>query len=115
MFDSGHALCRVCRGRGKHRVCLGGSISNSDKSAALREAIREYEANKWKAIGQKLGKPAKVSFLYFPFISIRDGLTKRNVTGMRTICKRAFQEWLMDVRIDCRECRALAFGGSWTI
>lgn len=30
------------------------------QSAALREAIREYEANKWKAIGQKLGKPAKV-------------------------------------------------------
>jgi hypothetical protein len=26
---------------------------------ALREAIREYEANKWKAIGLKLGKPAK--------------------------------------------------------
>ncbi|OQU99294.1 Myb-like DNA-binding domain-containing protein isoform 1 [Cladophialophora immunda] len=32
-----------------------------DESAALREAIKEYEANKWKAIGQKLGKPAKVS------------------------------------------------------
>ena len=30
------------------------------QSAALREAIREYEANKWRAIGQKLGKPAKV-------------------------------------------------------
>ena len=30
------------------------------QSLALREAIREYEANKWKAIGQKLGKPAKV-------------------------------------------------------
>lgn len=30
------------------------------QSAALREAIKEYDANKWKAIGQKLGKPAKV-------------------------------------------------------
>jgi len=32
-----------------------------EQSMALREAIREYEANKWKAIGQKLGKPAKVT------------------------------------------------------
>ncbi|KAL4780762.1 hypothetical protein BJX76DRAFT_35187 [Aspergillus varians] len=32
-----------------------------DESIALREAIKEYEANKWKAIGQKVGKPAKVS------------------------------------------------------
>lgn len=31
------------------------------QSAALREAIKEYEANKWKVIGQKVGKPAKVS------------------------------------------------------
>ncbi|KAJ0420040.1 hypothetical protein BJY00DRAFT_285158 [Aspergillus carlsbadensis] len=32
-----------------------------DESIALREAIKEYEGNKWKAIGQKVGKPAKVS------------------------------------------------------
>lgn len=31
------------------------------QSAALREAIKEYDANKWKVIGQKVGKPAKVS------------------------------------------------------
>jgi hypothetical protein len=30
------------------------------QATALREAIREYEANKWKVIGQKVGKPAKV-------------------------------------------------------
>ncbi|GAT20039.1 Myb-like transcription factor [Aspergillus luchuensis] len=30
-----------------------------DESVALREAIREYDANKWKAIGLKVGKPAK--------------------------------------------------------
>lgn len=30
-------------------------------SQALAAAIREYEANKWKVIGQKVGKPAKVS------------------------------------------------------
>lgn len=33
------------------------------QTVALREAIREYEANKWKAIGQKLGKPAKVRLI----------------------------------------------------
>lgn len=31
------------------------------QSVALREAIKDYEANKWKVIGQKVGKPAKVS------------------------------------------------------
>ncbi|KAK4935655.1 hypothetical protein LTR10_023342 [Elasticomyces elasticus] len=35
-----------------------------DESAALREAIKEYESNKWKAIGQKLGKPAKACEQY---------------------------------------------------
>jgi len=30
-----------------------------DEEVALREAIREYDANKWKVIGQKVGKPAK--------------------------------------------------------
>ena len=30
------------------------------QSIALREAIKEYEASKWKVIGQKVGKPAKV-------------------------------------------------------
>jgi hypothetical protein len=34
----------------------------SKKSAALLAAIKEYDANKWKAIGQKVGKPAKVRF-----------------------------------------------------
>lgn len=31
-----------------------------DESAALLNAIREYETNKWKVIGQKVNKPAKV-------------------------------------------------------
>src|SRR5271163_4405098 len=35
-------------------------IYTPSQSIALREAIREYEANKWKVIGQKVGKPAKV-------------------------------------------------------
>ncbi|KAI9849391.1 MAG: hypothetical protein M1838_000164 [Thelocarpon superellum] len=32
-----------------------------DESAALLAAIKEYETSKWKVIGQKVGKPAKVS------------------------------------------------------
>ncbi|PWY91090.1 hypothetical protein BO70DRAFT_283090, partial [Aspergillus heteromorphus CBS 117.55] len=35
-----------------------------DESIALRDAIKEYEANKWKAIGQKVGKPAKACEQY---------------------------------------------------
>ncbi|KAL2013038.1 hypothetical protein VTN00DRAFT_563 [Thermoascus crustaceus] len=35
-----------------------------DESIALREAIKEYEANKWKVIGQKVGKPAKACEQY---------------------------------------------------
>lgn len=34
------------------------------QSAALLNAIKEYETNKWKVIGQKVGKPAKVSLLW---------------------------------------------------
>jgi len=33
---------------------------DGDESQALLAAIKEYEANKWKTIGAKLGKPAKV-------------------------------------------------------
>lgn len=32
-----------------------------DESQALLNAIKDYENNKWKTIGQKVGKPAKVS------------------------------------------------------
>ncbi|KAL9124958.1 MAG: hypothetical protein Q9217_005773 [Psora testacea] len=32
-----------------------------DESQALLNAIKEYEASKWKVIGQKVGKPAKPS------------------------------------------------------
>lgn len=31
------------------------------QSQALLNAIKEYEANKWKEIGRRVGKPAKVS------------------------------------------------------
>ena len=39
----------------------GRILTCNRQSTALLEAIRDYDANKWKVIGQKLGKPAKVS------------------------------------------------------
>lgn len=44
-------------------VSLISVVTSADvaQSVKLREAIKEYEANKWKVIGQKVGKPAKVS------------------------------------------------------
>ena len=44
------------------------------QSVALREAIKEYEANKWKVIGQKVGKPAKVSPNFFTLFAGRPGV-----------------------------------------
>jgi len=35
-----------------------------DESAALLQAIKEYDQNKWKVIGQKVGKPAKACEQY---------------------------------------------------
>jgi hypothetical protein len=35
-------------------------VLTGEKSQALLNAIKEYETNKWKVIGQKVGKPAKV-------------------------------------------------------
>ena len=34
------------------------------QSAALLQAIKDHENNKWKVIGQKVGKPAKVRLMY---------------------------------------------------
>jgi hypothetical protein len=31
------------------------------------QAIKDYESNKWKVIGQKLGKPAKVRVIPFTY------------------------------------------------
>ena len=46
------------------RPCCSSTVTDGSllpsQSAALLAAIKEYEANKWKVIGQKLGKPAKV-------------------------------------------------------
>ena len=42
------------------------------QSQALLSAIREYEASKWKVIGAKVGKPAKVCQTSFHVIPITD-------------------------------------------
>ena len=42
-------------------------ITNIAQSAALLAAIKEYESSKWKVIGQKVGKPAKVSLVLHVF------------------------------------------------
>ncbi len=62
LMGSGHALRRFCRGRGKRIRKPQGKITYSSgyQSAALLAAIKEYEASKWKVIGAKVGKPAKV-------------------------------------------------------
>ena len=62
------------------------------QASALREAIREYEANKWKTIGQKVGKPAKVESSRMNVLS---GKLKRARTGLRTLRQRAFQEFMI--------------------
>lgn len=38
------------------------NLPTMSQSQALMSAIKEYENNKWKVIGQKVGKPAKVGF-----------------------------------------------------
>ncbi|KAL5453126.1 hypothetical protein PMIN07_008093 [Paraphaeosphaeria minitans] len=35
-----------------------------NESAELLAAIKEYDANKWKVVGQKVGKPAKACEQY---------------------------------------------------
>lgn len=41
-------------------VCVLVYSPACQQSQALMNAIKEYENNKWKVIGQKVGKPAKV-------------------------------------------------------
>ena len=45
-----------------------------NQSAALLEAIKEYDAQKWKIIGQKVGKPAKVSSISPPALHSQDDI-----------------------------------------
>jgi hypothetical protein len=66
-------------------------FTDTRQSQALREAIKEYEANKWKVIGQKVGKPAKVCPRQFDTIR---GTANDCNAGLRTVCQRAFQRSL---------------------
>ena len=60
----------------------------SKKSAALLAAIKEYDANKWKVIGQKVGKPAKVRPHPFPLAERpASSLVLTGAPGMRAIRK----------------------------
>lgn len=66
------------------------------QSQALMNAIKEYENNKWKVIGQKVGKPAKVRFSWrFQHIhpaQVAHRLTTL-LTGLRTICQGALPRY----------------------
>ena len=65
-----------------------------DQSAALLAAIKEYEASKWKVIGQKVGKPAKVdqpAYSTWPFVCA-DRL--RRASSMRRSISQAKSEEL---------------------
>ena len=44
------------------------------QSQALLNAIKEYENNKWKTIGQKVGKPAKVRVIFSSFSELRHSI-----------------------------------------
>lgn len=57
------------------RFCSTVNLLTVGQSAALLQAIKDYENNKWKAIGARVGKPAKVRMIV-PRISVplhRDG------------------------------------------
>ena len=59
------------------------------QSVALLNAIKEYENNKWKEIGKKVGKPAKVKKPGHVIIWV---VTLTKYVGMRAICQRALQQ-----------------------
>lgn len=61
-----------------------------DESQALLSAIKDYENNKWKTIGQKVGKPAKVSHFSRLIYTICSLTNRYQCIGLRAIRKRAF-------------------------
>ena len=60
---------------------------SGNQSAALMAAIKEYEASKWKVIGQKVGKPAKVDYSGHP----ASPSYKLTIPGVRAVCEGAFR------------------------
>lgn len=79
------------------------------QSAALLAAIKEYEASKWKVIGQKVGKPAKVGTDDRPPLASL-GLTH---LGVRTVCKGAFWRRRIGQDIGSSVALNLPGGGYW--
>lgn len=70
-----------------HTGCVRDDEANESlQSAALLAAIKEYESSKWKVIGQKVGKPAKVGTDDRPPWACPE-LTH---LGVRTVCQGAF-------------------------
>ena len=49
------------------------NVLTTVQSAALLAAIKQYDADKWKVIGQKVGKPAKVSTVQEAYFFSLDG------------------------------------------
>lgn len=65
------------------------------QSAALLAAIKQYDADKWKVIGAKVGKPAKVSDMWkmlfsLPTLQCRHEADRGHDTGLRAVCERTF-------------------------
>jgi len=76
-------------------------LTYEDQSAALLAAIKEYEASKWKVIGQKVGKPAKVRKKKKAYISA----ALLTHIGMRAIREGAFRGTDLK-RLDPRSLRS---------
>jgi len=73
-------------------------LTKKKQSAALLAAIKEYDANKWKSIGQKVGKPAKVSSTHdFPLPWSK--AFELTIPGLRAVCEGAF--WWEDLSDVC--------------
>jgi hypothetical protein len=71
------------------------------KSAALLAAIKEYDQNKWKVIGQKVGKPAKVGdqgvpYLWWCYVGETPLTDPRRASSMRRNISEGKVERLMD-------------------
>lgn len=64
-------------------------VSFCFQSQALLNAIKEYENNKWKTIGQKVGKPAKVSNMASTYCV---GLVSA-VAPVLTLCSQACEQY----------------------
>ena len=64
-----------------------------DESQALLNAIKDYENNKWKTIGQKVGKPAKVRLLF----TTKSLSSHANVLPQSQACEQYAKEHFPDL------------------